>query len=72
VCDGAGRGPNYLPAPQLPPRQEVLLERGAGDNPQFIMLTLVLLVTIIGDFIEPVPTENRLTPTRDICSIFMK
>src|SRR6185503_5273854 len=28
----------------------------AGTNPQLIMLLLVLLFTIIGDFIEPVPT----------------
>jgi C4-dicarboxylate transporter DctM subunit len=28
----------------------------AGNDPQLIMLTLVLLFTIIGDFIEPVPT----------------
>src|SRR6202158_4526862 len=45
----------------------------AGTNPQLIMLCLVLLFTIIGDFIEPVPTiiifmplVNALTTIGDI------
>jgi tripartite ATP-independent transporter DctM subunit len=50
----------------------------AGTNPQLIMLTLVLLFTIIGDFIEPVPTiiifmplVNALTQAGDINPVHM-
>ncbi len=50
----------------------------AGSNPQLIMLTLVLLFTIIGDFIEPVPTiiifmplVNALTQIGDINPVHM-
>ena len=50
----------------------------AGTNPQAIMLTLVLLFTIIGDFIEPVPTiiifmplVNALTQAGDINPVHM-
>jgi len=50
----------------------------AGDNPQLIMLLLVLLFTIIGDFIEPVPTiiifmplVNALTQAGDINPVHM-
>jgi len=50
----------------------------AGSNPQAIMLLLVLLFTIIGDFIEPVPTiiifmplVNALTQAGDINPVHM-
>src|SRR5262249_15588582 len=50
----------------------------AGNDPQLIMLTLVLLFTIIGDFIEPVPTiiifmplVTALTQAGDINSVHM-
>jgi C4-dicarboxylate transporter, DctM subunit len=50
----------------------------AGDDPRLIMLTLVLLFTIIGDFIEPVPTiiifmplVMALTQAGDINSVHM-
>jgi C4-dicarboxylate transporter, DctM subunit len=50
----------------------------AGTNPQLIMLLLVLLFTIIGDFIEPVPTiiifmplVNALTQAGDINPVHM-
>jgi C4-dicarboxylate transporter DctM subunit len=50
----------------------------AGTNPQLIMLLLVLLFTIIGDFIEPVPTiiifmplVNALTQVGDINPVHM-
>jgi len=50
----------------------------AGNNPQLIMLCLVLLFTIIGDFIEPVPTiiifmplVNALTQAGDINPVHM-
>jgi tripartite ATP-independent transporter DctM subunit len=50
----------------------------AGNNPQAIMLLLVLLFTIIGDFIEPVPTiiifmplVNVLTQAADINPVHM-
>ena len=50
----------------------------AGTNPQLIMLSLVLLFTIIGDFIEPVPTiiifmplVNALTQIGDINPVHM-
>src|SRR5437868_13953246 len=45
----------------------------AGNDPHLIMLLMVLLFTVVGDFIEPVPTiiifmplVNALTPPRDI------
>src|ERR1700723_1257227 len=45
----------------------------AGNNPQCMMLLLVLLFTVVGDFIEPVPTiiifmplVNTLTQAGDI------
>jgi tripartite ATP-independent transporter DctM subunit len=50
----------------------------AGNNPQLTMLLLVLLFTIIGDFIEPVPTiiifmplVNALTQAADINPVHM-
>jgi C4-dicarboxylate transporter, DctM subunit len=50
----------------------------AGNNPHFIMLMLVLLFTVIGDFIEPVPTiiifmplVNMLTKVGDINPVHM-
>src|SRR5467141_2450210 len=50
----------------------------AGNNPQAIMLLLVLLFTIIGDFIEPVPTiiifmplVNALTAAGNINPVHM-
>jgi C4-dicarboxylate transporter, DctM subunit len=50
----------------------------AGNDPHLIMLLLVLLFTIIGDFIEPVPTiiifmplVNALTQTADINPVHM-
>ncbi len=50
----------------------------AGNNPQVTMLLLVLLFTIIGDFIEPVPTiiifmplVNALTQAADINPVHM-
>ena len=50
----------------------------AGNNPQYMMLLLVLLFTIVGDFIEPVPTiiifmplVNTLTQAGDINGVHM-
>ena len=50
----------------------------AGNDPHLIMLLLVLLFTIIGDFIEPVPTiiifmplVNALTEAGDINAVHM-
>ena len=50
----------------------------AGNDPHLIMLLLVLLFTIIGDFIEPVPTiiifmplVNTLTQVGDINPVHM-
>jgi tripartite ATP-independent transporter DctM subunit len=50
----------------------------AGNDPHLIMLLLVLLFTIIGDFIEPVPTiiifmplVNALTQAGDINGVHM-
>ncbi len=50
----------------------------AGNDPHLIMLTLVLLFTVIGDFIEPVPTiiifmplVMALTQAGDINSVHM-
>jgi C4-dicarboxylate transporter, DctM subunit len=50
----------------------------AGNDPHLIMLLLVLLFTIIGDFIEPVPTiiifmplVNALTQAADINAVHM-
>jgi C4-dicarboxylate transporter DctM subunit len=50
----------------------------AGSDPHYIMLLLVLLFTIIGDFIEPVPTiiifmplVNALTQIGDINPVHM-
>lgn len=50
----------------------------AGSDPHLIMLLLVLLFTIIGDFIEPVPTiiifmplVNALTEVGDINGVHM-
>ena len=50
----------------------------AGNDPHLIMLLLVLLFTIIGDFIEPVPTiiifmplVNALTQVGDINAVHM-
>src|ERR1700730_3128378 len=50
----------------------------AGNDPHYIMLLLVLLFTIIGDFIEPVPTiiifmtlVNMLTQAGDINPVHM-
>jgi len=49
-----------------------------GNDPHLIMLMLVLLFTIIGDFIEPVPTiiifmplVNALTQAGDINGVHM-
>src|SRR2546430_1251300 len=48
----------------------------AGNDPHLLMLMLVLLFTIIGDFIEPVPTiiifmplVNTLTQAADITAV---
>jgi hypothetical protein len=50
----------------------------AGNDPHLIMLLLVLLFTVIGDFIEPVPTiiifmplVNALTQAADINAVHM-
>src|SRR5579871_1133683 len=50
----------------------------AGDDPQIMMLLLVLLFTVVGDFIEPVPTiiifmplVNALTQAGDINGVHM-
>ena len=50
----------------------------AGNDPHYIMLLLVLLFTIVGDFIEPVPTiiifmplVNALTQAGDINGVHM-
>jgi C4-dicarboxylate transporter, DctM subunit len=50
----------------------------AGNDPHLIMLLLVLLFTVIGDFIEPVPTiiifmplVNALTASADINAVHM-
>src|SRR5438477_3583294 len=50
----------------------------AGNDPHYMMLLLVLLFTIIGDFIEPVPTiiifmplVNALTQAGDINGVHM-
>jgi C4-dicarboxylate transporter, DctM subunit len=50
----------------------------AGDDPHLIMLLLVLLFTVIGDFIEPVPTiiifmplVNTLTTAANINPVHM-
>jgi tripartite ATP-independent transporter DctM subunit len=50
----------------------------AGNNPQQIMLLMVLLFTVVGDFIEPVPTiiifmplVNALTQAGDINGVHM-
>ena len=50
----------------------------AGKDPQYMMLLLVLLFTVIGDFIEPVPTiiifmplVNTLTQAGDINGVHM-
>src|ERR1700733_2338153 len=50
----------------------------AGNDPQYMMLLLVLLFTVIGDFIEPVPTiiifmplVNTLTQAGDINGVHM-
>jgi tripartite ATP-independent transporter DctM subunit len=50
----------------------------AGNDPHLIMLLLVLLFTVIGDFIEPVPTiiifmplVNALTQAADINPVHM-
>src|ERR1700726_1711739 len=50
----------------------------AGNDPQYIMLLMVLLFTVIGDFIEPVPTiiifmplVNALTQAGDINGVHM-
>lgn len=50
----------------------------AGDDPHLIMLLLVVLFTVIGDFIEPVPTiiifmplVNVLTTAADINPVHM-
>jgi C4-dicarboxylate transporter DctM subunit len=50
----------------------------AGNDPQYMMLLLVLLFTVIGDFIEPVPTiiifmplVNALTQAGDINGVHM-
>jgi TRAP-type C4-dicarboxylate transport system permease large subunit len=49
-----------------------------GNDPHLIMLMMVLLFTIVGDFIEPVPTiiifmplVNQLTQAGDINSVHM-
>src|SRR6478609_4038675 len=50
----------------------------AGNDPHLIMLLMVLLFTVVGDFIEPVPTiiifmplVNTLTEAGDINSVHM-
>jgi len=50
----------------------------AGNDPHYIMLLMVLLFTVIGDFIEPVPTiiifmplVNTLTQAGDINAVHM-
>src|SRR3982751_492527 len=50
----------------------------AGNDPHLIMLLMVLLFTVVGDFIEPVPTiiifmplVNTLTQAGDINSVHM-
>ena len=50
----------------------------AGNDPHYIMLLMVLLFTVIGDFIEPVPTiiifmplVNALTQAGDINGVHM-
>ena len=50
----------------------------AGNDPHYIMLLLVLLFTVIGDFIEPVPTiiifmplVNSLSQTGDVNPVHM-
>src|SRR5271156_2605404 len=50
----------------------------AGNDPQYIMLLMVLLFTVVGDFIEPVPTiiifmplVNALTQAGDINGVHM-
>ena len=50
----------------------------AGNDPHLIMLLMVLLFTVIGDFIEPVPTiiifmplVNQLTQAGDINPVHM-
>src|SRR3979411_2875195 len=50
----------------------------AGNDPHYMMLLLVLLFTVVGDFIEPVPTiiifmplVNALTQAGDINSVHM-
>jgi C4-dicarboxylate transporter DctM subunit len=50
----------------------------AGNDPQYMMLLLVLLFTVVGDFIEPVPTiiifmplVNALTQAGDINGVHM-
>src|SRR5579872_6414982 len=50
----------------------------AGNNPHYIMLLMVLLFTVIGDFIEPVPTiiifmplVNALTDAGNINGVHM-
>jgi tripartite ATP-independent transporter DctM subunit len=50
----------------------------AGNDPHYIMLLMVLLFTIVGDFIEPVPTiiifmplVNALTQAGDINGVHM-
>ena len=50
----------------------------AGNDPHLIMLLLVLLFTVVGDFIEPVPTiiifmplVNALTQAGDINGVHM-
>src|SRR5229473_5413651 len=50
----------------------------AGSDPQIMMLLLVLLFTVVGDFIEPVPTiiifmplVNALTQAGDINGVHM-
>ena len=50
----------------------------AGNDPHLIMLLMVLLFTVVGDFIEPVPTiiifmplVNTLTEAGDINAVHM-
>src|SRR5258705_5205443 len=50
----------------------------AGSDPHIMMLLLVLLFTVVGDFIEPVPTiiifmplVNALTQAGDINGVHM-
>jgi C4-dicarboxylate transporter DctM subunit len=54
------------------------IQEVAGTDPHLIMLMLVLLFTVVGDFIEPVPTMiifmplvNALTQAGDINSVHM-